>query len=202
MTTIFENLQIIRSSANINHVLLHFNVGNEVPRLAIKLLDLKHKTKVTDKLTDSYEDFKNDSLRKYILVGNFRTFRGHEHSRITVIIDRDIYSLQHFLVECIARCTTSLNVVLLGANKTLDIIMQKWKQEVTGKSLIERWEIILSKERKKSKDADTQKNEEITIDTLSQEYKTFQENFNELSLQKNEREVLLSKQEAKIAIQR
>ena len=127
LTAIFENLQIARCNANIKHVLLHFNVDNETPRLAIKLLDLKHNTKVTDKLTNSYEDFKNDSLRKYIFVGNFRSFRGLEHSRITIIIDRDIYSLQHFLVECIARCTTYLNVVLLGANKTLDNLIQKWK---------------------------------------------------------------------------
>ena len=127
LTAIFENLQIARCNANIKHVLLHFKVDNETPRLAIKLLDLKHNTKVTDKLTNSYEDFKNDSLRKYIFVGNFRSFRGLEHSRITIIIDRDIYSLQHFLVECIARCTTYLNVVLLGANKTLDNLIQKWK---------------------------------------------------------------------------
>ena len=202
LTAIFENLQISSCNANIKHVLLHFNVDNEIPRLAIKLLDLKHNTKVTDKLTNSYEDFKNDSLRKFIFVCNFRTFRGLEHSRITIIIDRDIYSLQHFLVECIARCTSHLNVVLLGANKTLNFIMQKWKQKISGKSLIERREIILSKDRKQSKDADTQKNEEITIDTLSQEYKTLQQKFNELLLQKNKKEILISKQEAKIAIQR
>ena len=202
LTTIFENLQISRSNANVKHVLLHFNVDNEIPRLAFKLLDLKHNTKVTDKLTNSYEDFKNDSLRKYIFVCNFRTFRGLEHSRITIIIDRDVYSLQHFLVECIARCTTYLNIVLLGANKTLNVIMQNWKQKISGKSLIERREIILSKNRKQSKDAGTQKNEEITIDTLSKEYSTLQQKFNELSLQKNPREVPLSKQVAKIAIQR
>ena len=202
LTAIFENLQIAKCNANIKHVLLHFNVDNEIPRLAIKLLDLKHKTKVTDKLTDSYENFKNDSLRKYIFVGNFRTFRGLEHSRITIIIDRDIYSLQHFLVECIARCTTYLNVVLLGANKTLNIVIQKWKQGLSGKSLIERREIILSKDRKQSKNADNQKNEKITIDTLSQEYKTLQQNFSELSLKKNEGELLASKQAAKIAIRR
>ena len=202
LTAVFENLQISRSNANIKHVLLHFNVDNEIPRLAIKLLDLKHSTKVTDKLTNSYEDFKNDSLRKFIFVCNFRTFRGLEHSRITIIIDRDIYCLQHFLVECIARCTSHLNVVLLGASKTLNIIMQKWKQKISGKPLIEKREIILSKDRNQSKDADTQKNGEITIDILSQEYKILQQKFNELSLQKNGGEDLISTQEAKIAIQR
>ena len=202
LTTIFENLQISRSNANVKHVLLHFNIDNEIPRLAFKLLDRKHKTKVTDKLTNSYEDFKNDSLRKYIFVCNFRTFRGLEHSRITIIIDRDVYSLQHFLVECIARCTTYLNIVLLGANKTLNVVIQKWKQEFSGKLLIERREIILSKDRKQSKDTDSRKNEEITIDTLSQEYKNLQQYFHGLSLQKNQGEVFISKQAAKIAIQR
>ena len=173
------------------HVLLHFNVNNEIPTLAIKLLDLKCNTKVSDKLTNSYKDFKNKSLHKYVFVCNFRTFRGLEHSRITIIIDRDIYSLQHFLVECIARCTSHLNVVLLGANKTLNIIMQKWKQKLSGTSLIERRKIILRKDRKQLNDSDKQENDKITIDTLSQEYKTLQQKFNELSLQKNKGESLI-----------
>ena len=202
LTAVFENLQIRRSNANMTHVLLHFNVNNEIPTLAIKLLDLKCNTKVSDKLTNSYKDFKNKSLHKYVFVCNFRTFRGLEHSRITIIIDRDIYSLQHFLVECIARCTSHLNVVLLGANKTLNIIMQKWKQKLSGTSLIERRKIILRKDRKQLNDSDKQENDKITIDTLSQEYKTLQQKFNELSLQKNKGESLISKQEAKIAIQR
>ena len=129
---VFENLQIASSTANSKHVLLHFNVNNDIPRLAFKLLDLKHETKVTDKVTYSYDDFKEDSSCKYIFVGNFRTFRGLEHPRITIIIDRDIYSLQHYLVECFARCTTYLNVVLLGKQKTLNNLTEnrvdgKWK---------------------------------------------------------------------------
>ena len=202
LTTVFENLQITRCNANIKHVLLHFNPDNEIPRLAITLLDFKHSTKVTDKLTNSYEDFINDSLEKFIFVCNFRTFRGLEHSRITIIIDRDMYSLQHFLVEVIARCATYLNIVLLGGSKALNVIMQKWKQEVRGKLLIERREIILSKDRKQSKDSSTQKNEEITIDTLSQEYKNLEQKFEKLLPHKNKGEDLKSKQEAKITIQR
>ena len=74
--------------------------------------------------------------------------------------------------------------------------------KTSGTSLIERREIILRKDRKQLNDSGKQENEQITIDTLSQEYKTLQQKFNELSLQKNEGEVLISKQEAKIAIQR
>ena len=201
LTAVFENIQIARSSANSKHVLLHFNDDNNMPKLAFKLLDLKLSTKVNTKVTNSYEEFKNDSLRKYIFAGNFRTFRGLEHSRITIIIDRDIYSLQHYLVECIARCTTHLNVVVLGANKTINSITQKWKEGISGKPLVEIRKIKLNKENKQSKDADFQENERITIDTFSQEYKKLQQTFNQPSFQSIEGENLTSQQEAKLAIE-
>ena len=202
LAAVFENLQLASSTANSKHVLLHFNINNEIPRQALKLLDLKHDTKVTSKVTNSYVDFKNDSSRKYIFVGNFRTFRGLEHPRITIIVDRDIYSLQHYLVECIARCTTYLNVVLLGTNKSLKIITQRWKEGICGKPLVERRRIILKKGGKQSKDGDTQEFEGITIDIFSQEYKKLKQAFNGYLFQRNEGEDIVSKQEAKIAVQR
>ena len=202
LAAIFENLQITRITANSKHVLLHFNMDNEMLRLAFKLLDFKQKTKVTDKITNSYKDFKNDSLEKYIFVGNFRTFRGLEHPRITIIIDRDIYSLQHFLVECIARCTTDLNIVLLGFNKSLDNITLKWKEGISGEPLIDTRRIKLNNKRNQSKDPGAKANEEITIDTFSQEYRKLQESFNRHSFQNIEREDLVSKEEVKIAIER
>ena len=201
---VFENMQIASCNANIKHVLLYFNVNNDMPKLALKLLDLKryhNQVDITAKVTNSYEEFKDDSLGKYIFVGNFRTFRGLEHSRITIIIDRDIYSLQHYLVECIARCTTHLNIVVLGENKTINSITQKWKEGISGKPLIEVRKIILSKERKQSNDADLRENGIITIDTFSQEYKILQQKFNQTSFQNIEREFLASKQEAKLAVE-
>ena len=48
-------MQTEGSSANIKYVLLHFNVNNDTLRLAFKLLDLKHNTKVSTKVTASYE---------------------------------------------------------------------------------------------------------------------------------------------------
>ena len=60
---------------------------------------------------------------------------------------------------------------------------------------------ILSKVRKQSMDAGTEKNEGILIDTSSEEYKKLEQTFNEPSFQKNEVEDLVSKREAKIAIQ-
>ena len=65
LAAIFENIQIASSSANSKHALLHFNVNNDILKLAFKLLDLKHNTEVRTKVTASCEEFKNDSLRKY-----------------------------------------------------------------------------------------------------------------------------------------
>ena len=201
LAAVFENIQIASCNANSKQVLLHFNINNDTSKLAFELLDLKHNTKITTKVTNSYEEFKNDSLRKYIFVGNFRTFRGLEHPRITIIIDRDIYSLQHYLVECIARCTTHLNVVILGANKTINSITQKWKEGISGKPLIEIRKVTLNKERQQSKNADLRENGIITVDTFSPEYKKLQQTFNRPSLQNIEEEIIASKQEAKLAIE-
>ena len=201
LATVFENIQIASCNTNCKHVLLHFNVDNNIPKLAFKLFDLKHNTKVNTKVTNSYEEFKNDNLRKYIFAGNFHTFRGLEHSKVTVIIDSDIYSLQHYLVECTARCTAYLNIVVLEANKTINSITQKWKEGISEKPLIELRKIILNKERRQANDADLLENGIITIDTFSQEYKILQQTFNQLPLRNVEREILVSKQEAKLAIQ-
>ena len=204
LAAVFENMQIASCNANSKHALLHFNFNNDMPKLTLKLLDLKrhhYQADITTKVTSSYKEFKDDSSRKYIFVGNFRTFRGLEHSRITIIIDRDIYSLQHYLVECIARCTTHLNIVVLGENKTINSITQKWKEGISGKPLIEVREIILNKERKELNDANLRENRIITIDIFSQEYKKLQQKFNEPSFQNIEGEIFASTQEAKLAIE-
>ena len=199
LAAVFENLNIDSSTANCKHVLLHFNVNNDIPRLAFKLLDLKNNTDVTNKVTNSYTDFKENTSCKYIFVGNFRAFRGLEHSRITIIVDRNIYSLQHYLVECIARCTTYLNVILLGNHKNLNSITQKWREGVSGNQLIEIRQIILNKERKQPSDVDTR--ERIIIDTFSHEYQKLQQAFNRPSFQNNVEEDLVFQQDAKIAVE-
>ena len=201
LAAVFKNLNIDSSTANRKHVLLHFNINNYIPWLAFRLLDLKHNTEVTNKVTNSYNDFKENASCKYIFVGNFRTFRGLEHSRITIIVDRDIYSLQHYLVECIARCTTYLNVVLLGNHENLNSITQKWREGVSGKPLIEIRQIIFYKERKQPKNVETRENERITIDAFSHEYQKLQQTFNRPSFQNNVEEDLVFQQEAKIAVE-
>ena len=201
LAAVFKNLNIDSSTANCKHVLLHFNVNNDIPWLGFKLFDLKYNTEVTNKVTDSYNDFKENASCKYIFVGNFRTFRGLEHSRITILVDRNIYSLQHYLVECIARCTTYLSVILLGNHSNLNSIIQKWREGIGGKPLIEIRQIILNKERKQPKNVDTRENERIIIDTFSHEYQTLQQTFNRPSFKNNIEEDLVFQREAKIAVE-
>lgn len=105
-------------------------------------------------------------------------------------------------MECIARCTTYLNVALLGTNKTINIITQKWKEEINGNPLIESRKIRLSNNRKQSKDAKTQENEGDKIDVLSyNRYKKLEKSFHEPSFHNNEVEDLTSKEDAKVASQ-
>ena len=201
LAAVFKNLNIDSSTANCKHVLLHFNVNNDISWLGFKLFDLKYNTEVTNKVTNSYNDFKENASCKYIFVGNFRTFRGLEHSRITILVDRNIYSLQHYLVECIARCTTYLSVILLGNHSNLNSIIQKWREGIGGKPLIEIRQIILNKERKQPKNVDTREKERIIIDTFSHEYQTLQQTFNRPSFKNNIVEDLVFQREAKIAVE-
>lgn len=117
------------------------------------------------------------------------------------MIDREIYSFQHYLVECIARCTAHLKIVVFGANKTINSITQKWKEGICWKPLIKLREIILNKARKQSKDVGFQENERITIDTFSQEYITLQQTFNRYLFQNIEEDNFASQQEAKGAVE-
>ena len=201
LAAVFKNLNIDSSTANCKHVLLHFNVNNDISWLGFKLFDLKYNTEVTNKVTNSYNDFKENASCKYIFVGNFRTIRGLEHSRITILVDRNIYSLQHYLAECIARCTTYLSAILLGNHSNLDSIIQKWREGIGGKPLIEIRQIILNKERKQPKNVDTREKERIIIDTFSHEYQTLQQTFNRPSFKNNIEEDLVFQQEAKIAVE-
>lgn len=132
-TVIFKTLNIAKSNANSKHVVLRFKNDNEIPRKAFELLAYKHDSeeshlKVYHKIVYAFEQFEADNMGKYIFVGSFREFRGLEHSNITLIIDLDIEALRHYLVECIARCTTELNIVVLGSNEILTNITGSWKK--------------------------------------------------------------------------
>ena len=137
MVEIFKNLNIKNSDSNNKHVILHFDSStNEIPKFLTPIIDY---FKINHKVTNNYKDFKDG--RKSILVCNYRLFRGLEHSNITIIIDQDVYSVQHYLVEAIARCTNKLNVVILVRSDVVSKITAKWKAGLNGKKLIEQCKI-------------------------------------------------------------
>ena len=192
LAVIFETLNIAESNANNKHVVLHFKENDKIQRNAFKLL-AKHCRKqsyleVNDKMTSTYEEFKNDNLSKYILVGNFRKFRGLEHSNVTVVIDSDTEALQHYLVECIARCTTQLNIVLLGNNEMLTKMTDEWKKRQGIKALVRQWEIKIDEDELHQKEElfDTKEVGVIRIFKSSNSYKEMKQSFEKLSGEKEE----------------
>ena len=83
-------------------------------------------------ITTNYEKF--ESSEESILVCSYPTFRGLEHPIITILIDRDIYFVQHYLVEMIARCTSQLYIVVLQNSESLKTVTDEWKKE-----LVDQW---------------------------------------------------------------
>ena len=122
LIAIFEERQIKRGE----HIVLHFDTAtNAIPEILFFVF--KHHFKIQEKITNSYEVLK--SQEKSILVCSYPTFRGLEHPKITVVIDRNIYYVQHYLVETVARCTTDLCIVVLQNSSTLKRIIAEWKSK-------------------------------------------------------------------------
>ena len=148
LVAIFERLLERRRK----HVVLHFDTEiNTIPstfRFAFDHPDFK-----TDKITTNYKEF--ESSEKSVLVCSYPTFRGLEYPRITVLIDRDIYFVQHYLVEALARCTSELCIVVVENSSTLAKVITEWKT----KKLVIQWKTEIFKK-------DTiRKNYEIHVDT-------------------------------------
>ena len=51
------------------------------------------------------------------------------------IVDRNIYFLQHYLVESLARCTSKITVVVLKNSTTLAKVTEEWKKKSIGQSM-------------------------------------------------------------------
>ena len=135
LIAIFEKRRIQRRK----EVILHFNTGsNEIPDNFLFIF--QHHFKMQGKVTKRYEEFK--SKNKSILVCSYPTFRGLEHQNITVIIDCDIYYVQHYLVEALARCTCDLCIVILQNSKTLADVTAEWKNN----QAIQQWGIEISED--------------------------------------------------------
>ena len=83
LIAIFEERKITRSE----HVVLHFDTAtNGIPD--IFLFAFAHHFNIKEKVTNKYKEFK--SKEKSILVCSYPSFRGLEHPKIAVVIDRDI----------------------------------------------------------------------------------------------------------------
>ena len=116
------------------HVVLHFDTAtNKIP--STFYLVFESHFKIYNKVTNKYEVFQ--SPEKSILVCSYANFRGLEHANITIVIERDIYYEQHYLVETIARCTTDLYIVVLQNSSTLRNVTAEWKI----KQVIQKWKI-------------------------------------------------------------
>ena len=143
LIAIFEKREIRRGE----HVVLHFDTAtNEIPS-TLSFIFTRH-FGIQEKLTNRYEAFQ--SPEKSILVCSYPTFRGLEHPNITVIIDRDIYYEQHYLVETLGRCTTNLNIIVLQNNSTLKNLTAKWKTQ----QVIQQWKIKICEDAAEVEDFD------------------------------------------------
>ena len=157
VTHIFEKIDMKKSNSNNKHVILHFDTStNEIPKLLAPVIEYLD---ISGRVTNDYKDFK-DSKSKSILVCNFRLLRGLEHSSVTIIIDQDIYSVQHYLVEAMSRCTNKLNIVVLEGSEALSKITAHWKDGVNGKQLIEPWKVQF---KEKNKEIEYQKDTKWTL---------------------------------------
>ena len=178
---VFRKLNIVNSNSNNKHVILHFNtVTDQIPKFLVLVFEC---LKLRSKVTGSYEDFRYKK-NKSILVSNFYSFRGLEHSNITITIDHDIYSIQHFLVEAMARCTNKLAIIVLERSQTVSRIIKKWRDGLNGKPLIDRWEVQISPGVKKK--VNYQEDEQlklITINSSSTEHEAMRRKFDQHKLE-------------------
>ena len=159
LIAIFENLDIY----NKDHVVLHFDTVNDgIPRNLQFIFE--YHFGMHEKVTNNYQEFASN---KSILVCSYLTFRGLEHPDITIIVDRDIYFLQHFLVEALARCTSKLTIVVLQNSATLTKVTEEWKKN----ELVDQWKIICSKDiQRKNFDIKKKKDSKIIEVTFKSGY--------------------------------
>ena len=161
LTRTFKELKIKSCNSNNKHVILHFDTSNnETPILLAPVIEY---LEIGPKITNNYRDFKYVESRS-ILVCNFRLFRGLEHSNITIIIDRDFYNVQHYLVETMTRCTTKLNIVVLQKSESISNIIAQWEKELDNQPLIEHWKVQFNRERKETGYHKNTKLNIVTID--------------------------------------
>ena len=200
----FDKLNISNSNTNNKHVVLHFSDTrtNEIPKLFEMVFRFLEKS---DHVTSKYQEFKTHATGRSILVCNFRAFRGLENQTVTIVVDRDIYSLQHYLVEAMARCTSKLAVVVLERSLTLSGIIEKWMIGLNGKQLIDHWKIEIEMEGKKERHYSNfslnKISKVISIYPFSKEHKQIKQQFDN-EKEKGKREKFSVRKEAEETIRK
>ena len=175
MNYVLKDLNILKSNSNNRHVILHFNTKNDEIAKCLAFVFQFHKRGI--KVTTNYEDFKYDH-EKSVFVCNFSSFRGLEHSNIVIAIDHDIYCVQHYLVEAMARCTNNLAVVVLEKSETVSRIIEKWEDGLDRKSLIDRWKVQINAGVKKNVNYDIAEEQKlVTINESSKEHEEMRRKF-------------------------
>ena len=132
LAAIFKKVGTISSK----YVVLHFHTETSAVPSAVRFA-FEHVNREPKRVITSYKDFK--LIEESILVCSYPTFRGLEHPIITVLIDSDIYFVQHYLVEMLARCTSQLYVIVLQNSSILEKVTYEWK----NKGLVDNWKTTI-----------------------------------------------------------
>ena len=203
LKVVIQNLNIANANANNKHVILHFfdTRTGDIPKLFEIVFKSLRKLR---RVTSEYKEFRRSTPEKTILVCNFRAFRGLESPAVTVVIDRDIYSIQHYLVEAMTRCTSKLAVVVLERSNTLSGITAQWKAGRKGKPLIDHKKIEMMKERKKGHFSGDfrEKLNVISVNPFSENHKQLKVKFDTEEAQHKEEKVGLMLREAEEKIRK
>lgn len=193
LIAVFEKLDI----RNKEQVVLHLDTVNKEIPSTFQFIFEQH-FGMHENLTNDYQEF--TASKKSILVSSFLAFRGLEHPKVTVVVDRDIYFIQHYLVEILARCTLKLSIVVLQDSASLTKVTQEWETN----QLVNQWKTICNKgTQKRDFTVKTQKDDMIINVTFKEEYYELLKNrFEALSNSKNEAKEFSMKSFAKKIIKK
>ena len=175
LNCVFDKLKIWYSNSNNKHVILHFDTStNRISNLLAPAIEYHEKNNI---VTNNYEAFKYRD-HKSILVCYFRLMRGLEHTNVTIVIDQDFYSMQHYLVEAMARCTSKLNIVVLEKSDAMSRIVEQWKCGLKEQQLVDHWKVKISSGEKKEPNYQEHK-ELITINGSSKDHEKMRQIFDQ-----------------------
>ena len=93
----------------------------------LSFFTLTHNSEIQHKIKSKYESF--ISGEKSIFVCSCPTFTGLQHAKVTVVIDRNTYNVQHYFVETLARCTADFCIAVLKNRSTLKDVTAEWKSK-------------------------------------------------------------------------